>query len=263
MGAAQTYTLTAHDADQNRAASDAATQTITITVNPRPDTGVPTFGTETIDNQTYTVGTDIGTLTLPTATGDGAITYALTPALPDGLMWNEGTSPQTITGEPTTATAAVDFTYTAADTDSNDDDTAVLTFTITVNPRPDTGVPTFGTATIENQTYTVGTAITTLELPTATGDGAITYALTPALPDGLMWNEGTSPQTITGEPTTATAAVDFTYTAADTDSNADPGSARRSDLERRHQPADHHRRANHRHGSGGLHLHRSGHGQQR
>ncbi len=87
--------------------------------------------------------------------------------------------------------------------------------------RPDTAPPTFGDATVENQTYTVGTAITTLELPVATGgNGAITYSLTGTLPDGLMWNEGTSPQTIAGEPTTA-AAVDFTYTAADTDSNDD------------------------------------------
>ncbi len=210
VAASMMFTYTAMDAD-----NDAVTLTFSITVEAYT---APTFGGATIDDQTYFVGTAIPTLTLPVATGgNGAITYSLADeaALPARLIFNGTARPPTITGTPSAVAASMMFTYTAMDTDN---DAVTLTFSITV--VADTA-PTFGGATIDDQTYFVGTAIPTLTLPEANGgNGAITYTLTPALPDGLMWNEGTSPQTIAGEPTTATAAaVDFTYVAADTDSN--------------------------------------------
>ena len=42
--------------------------------------------------------------------------------------------------------------------------------------------PSFGTATVSNRTYTVGTAISALTLPAASvGDGTLTYSLSPTV----------------------------------------------------------------------------------
>ena len=96
---------------------------------------------------------------------------------------------------------------------------------ITVNRAPATGTdttPTFGTATVAAQVFTIGTAVD-LTLPAATGGNApYTYTLVqgllaPPLPDGLTFNAVA--RTITGTPTTAAAAADYTYTAADADMN--------------------------------------------
>ena len=87
-----------------------------------------TFGSETIPDQTYAVNTAISTLTLPPATGDnGTLTYSLAPTLPNGLSFDPGN--RQITGTPTTAQAAIHYTYKVVDSDTN---TATLTLTITV-----------------------------------------------------------------------------------------------------------------------------------
>ncbi|MXY99207.1 hypothetical protein F4Y93_00660, partial [Candidatus Poribacteria bacterium] len=76
--------------------------------------------------------------------------------------------------------------------------------------------PDFGGATIPDQTYTAGQAITTLQLPGAIGkDTPITYSLSPDLPDGLAFNA--TARTITGRPTAASAATTYTYKATDAD----------------------------------------------
>ena len=78
----------------------------------------PTFGSETIPDQTYAVNTAISTLTLPPATGgNGTLTYSLAPALPDGLSFDPGN--RQITGTPTTAQAATRYTYKVVDSDTN------------------------------------------------------------------------------------------------------------------------------------------------
>ena len=78
-------------------------------------------------DQTYTVGTAIDALTLPTASGgDGTLTYSLTSSVP-GLSFNAAT--RQLTGTPTTAGSYI-MTYSVADEDG---DTATLSFTITVN----------------------------------------------------------------------------------------------------------------------------------
>ena len=96
----------------------------------------------TILNRIFTVGTDVGTITLPAATGgDGTLTYDLTPTLPAGLSFNARN--RQLTGTPTTEQAARQYTYTATDddgtTDAADDDTATLTFSITVSPASQGG----------------------------------------------------------------------------------------------------------------------------
>ena len=142
----------------------------TITVNaPAGTDTAPTFGGATIEAQFYTQGTAITPLTLPAATGGEApIAYTLTPAIP-GLRFNATT--RVLTGTPLTA-GVTETTYTVGDTDDNiaASDTDTLTFTVTVE-APDTA-PTFGTATIEAQFYTQGTAITPLTLHARHGNYA-------------------------------------------------------------------------------------------
>ena len=77
-------------------------------------------------NQTYTVGTAIDTLTLPAASGgNGTLTYSLAPEVP-GLSFDPLT--RRLTGTPTAA-GDYDLTYSAADADG---DVASLAFTLSV-----------------------------------------------------------------------------------------------------------------------------------
>ena len=71
-----------------------------------------------------------------------------------------------------------------------------------------------------NQTYTVGTAITALTLPAASGgDGALTYSLSPVVP-GLMFNATATVRRLSGTPTTA-GTYDMIYTVRDVDGDTD------------------------------------------
>ena len=71
-----------------------------------------------------------------------------------------------------------------------------------------------------NQTYNVGTAITALTLPAASGgDGALTYSLSPTVP-GLIFNATASVRRLSGTPTTA-GSYDMTYRVRDIDGDTD------------------------------------------
>ena len=93
---------------------------------------MPSFGSETVAAQTWTVGTEVD-VTLPAATGgNGIVSYALTPDLPTGLSVD--TSTRKMTGTPTAAATEATYTWRASDSDSNtaNSDTAALTFQVTV-----------------------------------------------------------------------------------------------------------------------------------
>ncbi len=185
-----TYTVT----DANGATTS---QTFMVTVNDSLALSAPPA-------QSYTAGTLITPLALSAASGGtGTLSYTLTgPAgadLPDGLDFNAGT--RTLSGTPTAAASTV-LTYTVTDTN---DATASQTFTVTVNDG-------LVLTTAGDQGYTLGTTITELELPAATGGTApLTYALT-NLPDGLRFDAGT--RTLSGTPGTA-AITELTYTVTD------------------------------------------------
>ena len=199
-------------------ASDTDTLTFSITVE--TDTAPAFAAGASVSAQNYLVGTMITPLTLPAATGgNGDITYALSP--PGGLIFDPAT--RILTGAPTTAAAATMFSYTASDSDANkaSSDRALLTFDITV--ETDTAPAFAAGASVPVQNYLVDTMITPLTLPAATGgNGAITYALTPAIPGGLTFDPAT--RVLTGAPTTAApAAAIFEYTARDSDANTGAG----------------------------------------
>ena len=83
-----------------------------------------------------------------------------------------------------------------------------------------TTAPDFGSATVSNQSYVQGTAITNLVLPAATGgDGTLTYTLSPNPPAGLTFTAGT--RTLSGTPSAGQGATEYTYTVTDTDGDTD------------------------------------------
>ena len=207
QASATTYTYTATDED-----GDDASLAFAISVGAVPVDATPAFANGArIPTQDFTVDVRIASLSLPQATGgDAPLSYTLTPPLSAGLTF-DGTA-RTITGTPTTAATLVTYRYTVTDMDG---DTATLTFRVTVVASTGPAGPSFGSATVGDQAYFAGTAITSLTLPVATGGtGTITYTLTPAIP-GLTFNAA-SPPTITGTPTTVAGATMHTYTATDT-----------------------------------------------
>ena len=205
---AETYTWTATDSDA--ASPDSASLTFTITVEAD---NVPSFGDETIADQTWKVGAPVS-LTLPEATGgDGTLSYSLSGELPAGVT----RSGFTVSGTPTAAQDAVTHTWTATDSDAASPDSASLTFTITVEAD---NVPSFGDETIANQTWQVGEPVS-LTLPQAAGgDGTLSYSLSGELPAGVT----RSGFTVSGTPTAAQDAETYTWTATDADATS-PDSA--------------------------------------
>ena len=93
----------------------------------------PAFDATTLPALAFTVDEAIDpVVTLPAATGgDGALLYALTPALPPGLAFDE--TSRTLSGTPTEAFAATEYRWTATDRDG-DETEKPLTFTIEVKP---------------------------------------------------------------------------------------------------------------------------------
>ena len=193
-----------------------------ITVNAGADT-TPAFAADaSIADQFYTVGTPITPLTLPEATGgNGALTYAL--LAPPGLNFDLST--RVLSGTPTTAATELTYSYFARDADN---DGVVLLIMITVNAADaaDTAPAFAADAAIPFQRYVVGTMISTLTLPEATGgNDALTYTLarvftSSVLPPGLTFDAAA--RTITGTPTEQTGGatgIAFAYTVADADGN--------------------------------------------
>ncbi len=189
----------------NASGGSDASDTVTAT----PASGVPSFGDQTVDDQNYILNTAIATLTLPAATSDEVpLTYSLTPNAPAGLAFDA--TNRSLTGTPTAVQSETAYTYTATDSDG---DAVSLTFNITIAANE---MPDFGTATVADQSYTQNTAITTLNLPAATGgDGTLTYTLTPDAPAGLTFDAAN--RRLTGTPTGTQAATAYTYTATDAD----------------------------------------------
>ena len=97
---------------------------------------------------------------------------------------------------------------------SGSNQTAEQTIEVTINKADEK--LSFGDATVPDQTYIVGTQITTIQLPEATsGTGTISYTLTPALPDGLVLDAGT--RTMSGTSVVAAETTEYEWRATDED----------------------------------------------
>ena len=118
--AAGTATVTVNANDSNSANAEEKF-TVTVEVDTQP-------GLATIADQSYTRGVEIDALTLPSAsTGNGTITYSLSPALPAGLKFSDTT--RTLSGTPMELMAETAYTYKVVDAD---EDEAKQSFNITV-----------------------------------------------------------------------------------------------------------------------------------
>ena len=172
---------------------------------------VPTFGTQTIGDKSWTQKQQISSFTLPTATGgNGDLTYTLSPSLPDGVS-RATTTPFTVSGTPRVGMSSTEYTWTVTDADG---DKATLTFDIEVD-----GIPTFGVQTIGNKSWTQRKEISSFTLPAASGgDGALTYTLSPGLPDGVSRHATT--RVVSGTPGGHQVETTYTWRATDGDGDA-------------------------------------------
>ncbi|MGH7163205.1 MAG: CHRD domain-containing protein [Planctomycetota bacterium] len=146
---------------------------------------------------TYVTGTAI-TPNVPTSTGGAITSYSVSPALPPGITLDTVTG--IISGTPTQARAAADYTVTA----SNAAGSTTATVNITVNVAPPAGL-----SYTSPVTYVTGTAITP-NLPTSTGGPISGYSVNPTLPAGLGLSASTG--VISGTPTAVTAAANYVVT---------------------------------------------------
>ena len=195
-----TYTYTAEDSE-----GETLEQTFTIVVVAAAV--ALGFGSETIDDQAWVVGTAITSLTLPEATGGtGDKTYTLSPTTPAGVAFTGMT--RVLAGNPIATFTSATFTYTATD---EDDDTVELTFTIVV-----TADALVFASTVADQSWVVGTAVDET-LPTASGGvGDLTYSLSPTTPAGVTFTAST--RALAGNPTAVFTSATFTYTVTDAES---------------------------------------------
>jgi uncharacterized repeat protein (TIGR01451 family) len=138
----------------------------------------------------------------PTSSGGVVTNWAITPALPAGLSFDNSTG--AISGTPTAVSNSTTYTVTA----TNSGGSATATVTILVNDAPPSGV----TYTPTSATLTKDVAMTALT-PTAAGGGTITsWSVSPALPAGLSLNNTTG--VISGTPTAVTPLTNYTITAS-------------------------------------------------
>ena len=163
-----------------------------------------------ISDQRFTVGVAVRALTLPEASGGlEPYIYTLEPPLPAGLVFDD--TLRAISGVPAEDIDAASYTYSATDSDGS---SASQTFTIEVARA----VALEGN--LQDQSYP-RTHPVVLVLPEASGGvPPISYALTPALPEGLAFDA--SLRTISGTPTELTATpVSYRYSATDINGSAD------------------------------------------
>ena len=195
-----TATVTATDADGDTAtfAFDWAVVT---------DDLAPTFGSATVQTQTWATDKAIAAFTAPAASGGNAPVVHGVNGLPAGVVMLDS---MRVEGTPT---AAGSGTATVAARDA-DGDIVKLSFTWTVSAD---SAPSFGTSTVSSQSWTAGQAITSLTVPSATGgNGALSYGAM-GLPSGIALSPSLR---LSGTPR-KTGSGTATVTARDADGDTD------------------------------------------
>ena len=134
----------------------------------------------------------------------------------ESAVWTE-LSDET-NGTATSATIAGLTNGTAYQVQVRADDSAWSATAVGIPEAPDERL-TFGDAHIEDQRLQQSSGIAPLALPEATGGaGALSYALAPALPAGLLFDAAA--RTVSGAPSVPSPVATYTYTATDANGDA-------------------------------------------
>jgi hypothetical protein len=187
--AANNYTVTASNA------SGSTQAVVQITVQSGPTTSL-SYSTPVVYVQNTAISPN-----LPSFTGGAPTSWSISPALPTGLAISASSG--VISGTPTVTAAAANYTVTA----SNSAGSIQAVVNVTVNSGI---VAPSGLSYSTPVSYPTGYAITPNN-PTFGGGTPTSWSISPALPAGLLFN--TANGSITGTPTTVTAAANYTVTA--------------------------------------------------
>ena len=166
-----------------------------------------------IADQSFLRGQPITPLVLPAAVvGVAPFNYALTPAMPAGLSFDQST--RTISGTPTEVALGKDYEYKATDAHGSE-------YSLRFNLEVFSATPISFDASVPDLSFPRGFPAGPVVLPEATGGKRpIRYTLAPALPAGLSFDVSAS--TIGGTPTELTVTpVQMTYTGTDANGFAD------------------------------------------
>ena len=187
------YTVTVTDA-----AGATATNTFSLTINGS------IAAAQSVATTGLTLGTAAVAFTPVTASGGTpAYTHTVAPGLPAGLVLASGTG--VISGTPTAAAAAANYTVTVTDVNGAQ---ATASFNLTVNPALTSAVAVATKGLTLNSAAVAFTPVTK-----AGGTSPFAFSVSPALPAGLTLN--TADGSVSGTPTLATAAADYTVTITD------------------------------------------------
>jgi hypothetical protein len=154
----------------------------------------------------YTVGLPIASNT-PTHGGGAVLSYAIVPALPQGLSLDARSG--VISGTPAAITPASTYIVTAA----NSGGSTTASLEIATNDKAPSAL---GYATAQ-ATYVLG-AVIPPNRPASSGGAPLAYSVSPALPGGLHLDASTG--VIAGTPTVLSARADYTITAANSGGSA-------------------------------------------
>ena len=169
----------------------------------------PAFTDDTGDDQSWTQNIAITSITVPTASGNPAPTYAVQGNLPAGIAFN--TSTRVISGTPTAAGSGT-ITIRATNSEGNAD------WTVDYATAAALAAPAFADDTGDAQTWTVNAGISQFTIPVASGNPAPTYAVVGSLPAGIAFNTAT--RAISGTPT-ATGSGTITIRATNSEGSDD------------------------------------------
>jgi hypothetical protein len=197
--AAATYTVSAIDSSSPAQISN---KTFSLTVD-----GLPALNsTLLVAASTLIKNTAITAFTPVTASGGYlTLSFAINPALPTGLTFNTATGQ--ISGTPTVTSSQTQYTVTVTDQAQQ---TTSKQFTILVGPAVLTTTLAISSRTLI-QNSQIGSSFT--PVTASGGEGTLTFAISPSLPDGVTFN--TANGQVTGSSTVLSSATDYTVTVTD------------------------------------------------